>query len=181
MEHLDDEQLLSLTPDRPEAFAVFYRRHERALLGVFIRRAGDPEIAADLAAETFAAALDSLPRYDRSRGPALAWVFGIARNKLLHARDAGRVEDAARRRLGLPGIVHEDEAVECIERLGGDERVTAWLEQLPADQADAVRARILDEETYGRIAARVKCSESVVRQRVSRGLGRLRSIVKESS
>jgi RNA polymerase sigma factor (sigma-70 family) len=180
MDRLDDEELLSLTPERPEAFAAFYRRHERAMLGYFMRRAGDPELAADLSAETFAVALTNVRRYDPSRAPAYAWLFGIARNKLLHALDAGRVEDAARRKLGMPVIVLEDEALERIERLGGDDRVVAWLDQLPSDQADAVRSRIVDEEPYSLIAARVKCSESVVRQRVSRGLGRLRSIVKES-
>jgi RNA polymerase sigma factor (sigma-70 family) len=170
MDRLDDGELLSLTPERPEAFAVFYRRHERMLLGFFMRRTGEPELAADLAAETFAAALTSVRRYEPSRGPALAWLFGIARNKLRRAREAGRVEDDARRRLGMPVIVLEDEAMERIERLGGDERVVAWLEHLPADQAQAVRARIVDEEPYSVIAARVRCSESVVRQRVSRGL-----------
>jgi RNA polymerase sigma factor (sigma-70 family) len=181
MDRLDDDELLSLTTAHPEAFAAFYRRHERMVLGFFMRRTGEPELAADLAAETFAAALSNVRRFDPSRAPALAWLFGIARNKLRRAFEAGQVEDAARRKLGMPVIVLEDEALERIERLGGDERVVAWLERLPTDQAEAVRARIVDEEPYSLIAARIRCSESVVRQRVSRGLGRLRSIVKESS
>ena len=45
MDHLGDDELLALTPRRPEAFAVFYRRHERALLGYLVRRTGDPELA----------------------------------------------------------------------------------------------------------------------------------------
>jgi RNA polymerase sigma-70 factor (ECF subfamily) len=57
MDRLDDDELLALTPRRPEAFAVFYRRHEQALLGWLVRRTGDPELAADLSAETWAAAL----------------------------------------------------------------------------------------------------------------------------
>jgi DNA-directed RNA polymerase specialized sigma24 family protein len=32
-------------PSDPEAFAAFYRRHERLLLGFFMRRTGDPELA----------------------------------------------------------------------------------------------------------------------------------------
>src|SRR3954454_15566783 len=57
MEDWSDEQLLEATPRTPAAFAVFYRRHEGAVLGYFMRRAGNAELAADLAAETFAAAL----------------------------------------------------------------------------------------------------------------------------
>src|SRR5688572_28295880 len=39
----------------PAAFEVFYGRHVESLLGFFARRTHDPELAADLAAETFAA------------------------------------------------------------------------------------------------------------------------------
>jgi hypothetical protein len=35
------------------------------------------------------------------------------------------------------------------------------------------------EQPYGRIAADVRCSESVIRQRVSRGLATLRTIIQE--
>ena len=39
MEDWSDEQLLTATPNTPSAFAVFYRRHEAAVLGYFMRRA----------------------------------------------------------------------------------------------------------------------------------------------
>jgi RNA polymerase sigma factor (sigma-70 family) len=180
MDHLDDDDLLALTPERPEAFGVFYRRHERMVLGFFMRRTGVPELAADLAAETFAAALLHVRRFDPARGPALAWLFGIAQNKLRRAWERGRVENRARRRLGMPVLALDDDAIARIERVSGDDRVDALLGRLPPAQAEAVRARILDEEAYTAIAARVRCSESVVRQRVSRGLATLRSIIKES-
>ncbi len=181
MDRLGDDELLALTPRRPEAFAAFYRRHEPALLGYFVRRTGDPELAADLAAETFAAALLGVKRFDARRGPALAWTFGIAQHKLQRALEKGRVEDRARRRLGLPPLVLEDEALERVARLGGDARVDALLARLPEAQAEAVRARVIEERPYGSIAADVRCSESVIRQRVSRGLATLRAFVEEQS
>jgi RNA polymerase sigma factor (sigma-70 family) len=181
MDRLGDDELLALTPRRPEAFAVFYRRHERVVLAYLMRRTGDPELAADLAAETFAAALLGVRRFDARRGPALAWTFGIAQHKLLRAVEKGRVEDRARRKLGLPPLLLEDEALERVERLAGDARVEELLRRLPAAQAEAVRARVIDEHPYGRIAAAVRCSESVIRQRVSRGLATLRAIVEEQS
>ena len=73
-------------------------------------------------------------------------------------------------------MVMEDDALARIERMGGDERVEALLAHLPAEQAQAVRARIIDERDYPGIAAELACSQSVVRQRVSRGLVTLRSI-----
>ena len=56
-----DEDLLG--SDDPDDFGVFYDRHIRALLGYFARRTGDPEVAADLAAETFASALVARRRF----------------------------------------------------------------------------------------------------------------------
>ena len=46
----------------------------------------------------------------------------------------------------------------------------------------AVRViRALDEQDYAGIAARLRCSESVVRQRVSRGLATLRRLNEEET
>jgi DNA-directed RNA polymerase specialized sigma24 family protein len=59
-------------------------------------RVGSEEVAADLAGETFAAALLACGRYRAGEAPALAWLLGIARNKLRGARDA----DASRSKLG---------------------------------------------------------------------------------
>jgi RNA polymerase sigma factor (sigma-70 family) len=176
---MDDDELLARTLAHPEAFAAFYQQHERALLGFFMRRTGDAELAADLTAETFAAALLNVRRFDSARGSALAWTFGIAQHLLQRAWERRRVEDRARRRLGMPRIELDDAALERIERLGSDERVVALLEQLPPEQARAVRSRVIDEQPYARIAADVRCSESVARKRVSRGLATLRSILEE--
>ena len=176
-----DVDLLARTSLDPDAFGTFYRRWERPVLAYFARRVEAGDLAADLAAETFAVALRSLDRFDKQRGEPAGWLFGIAHHTLARAYRRGRIEDRARRRLGLPVLELADDAVERIERLAGDQRVDELLEQLPAAQAEAVRSRILEEETYPEIAQRLRCSESVVRQRVSRGLSSLRKIVEEKS
>jgi RNA polymerase sigma factor (sigma-70 family) len=53
--------------------------------------------------------------------------------------------------------------------------VDALLERLPAEQRAALEARVLQEREYADIARSLRCSEAVVRQRVSRGLRRLRA------
>ena len=178
---VDDDELLARSARDPAAFGAFYERHERLVLGYFMRRARDPELAADLAAETFAAAFLGARRFRGAGAPASAWLIGIARNILAQSVRRARVEDRARRRLGMEPIVLDDELLERITRLGGDARVAALLARLTPDQSEAVRARVLDEEPYGAIADRLRCSESVVRQRVSRGLAVLRSIYEEES
>jgi RNA polymerase sigma-70 factor, ECF subfamily len=178
---MDDDQLIARTARDPEAFGELYARHESAVLSFLMRRTGDPELAADLAAETFAAALLSVRRYRPGKAPAIAWLLGIARNILLRSIKRRRVEDRARRRLDMPPLPLRDELLDRVERLGADERAAQLLAQLTPEQAQAVRARIIDEEPYAEIASAMRCSESVVRQRVSRGLAVLRDISEEAS
>jgi RNA polymerase sigma factor (sigma-70 family) len=174
-----DEELLAAVDGEPEAFAVFYGRHVRPLLGYLVRRTGDAELAADLCAETFAAALDGLDRFDAGRGPAVGWLYGIARRLLGQSLRRGVVEDRARRRLGMAPLELTDAAIEQIEAEAG-EVATAALDALPSEQREAVRARIVDERDYADIARSTRTSQAVVRKRVSRGLAGLRARMKEN-
>jgi RNA polymerase sigma factor (sigma-70 family) len=166
-----DEDLL-LSGDS-EDFGLFYDRYVDMLLGYFARRAGDPEVAADLTAETFAAALASRRRFRRAKTPAVAWLFGIAQHKLADYRRRGAAEDRMRRRLGIERVPVGDDDRELIAMLGRD---AAWqlIDELPAEQREAVRAHVLDEQPYADIALATDTSEAAVRKRVSRGLGALR-------
>jgi RNA polymerase sigma-70 factor (ECF subfamily) len=177
---LSDDELLASTPRRPEAFGEFYARHEAAVLGFMLRRTGEPELAADLAAEAFAAALVSVRRFKPGPAPAAAWLYGIARHVLLNSVRRRQVEDKARRKLDMAPIELTDELLDRIERHAGNQRVEQLLARLTPEQADAVRARVLADESYPEIAASLRCSESVIRQRVSRGLAVLRQYTEES-
>jgi RNA polymerase sigma-70 factor (ECF subfamily) len=164
------------------AFSVFYRRHLSAVLAFLVRETRDPEAAADLAAEVFAAVLLSSGRYGEQGESATPWVIGIARNKLLMSFRRGRVEARARHRLGYQAVALDDGDLDRIEEIaeGGAGRLVALVEALPAPERNAVRSHVLDERPYGDIATELKCSELVVRKRVSRGLARMRDQLKET-
>jgi RNA polymerase sigma-70 factor (ECF subfamily) len=159
-----------------DAFTRFYREFERPLLRFFWRATGRADLAADLTAETFASALESVDNFDPRLGREDQWLFGIARNVLGKSWRRGRVEASARLRLGLPPLVLDDELIASIERLGetGGEALVE-LARLPEKERDAVRARVIEEREYHEIAVELHCSEAVVRQRVSRGLRTLRA------
>ena len=170
-----DERLLVAAAVDAGAFAEFYGRYERAMLAFFMRRVREPELAADLTAEVFAAALGAAARFRPGGAAAAAWLFGIAQHKLAKSRRRGIVEDKARRRLAMPPLVLADEDIERIEGLaGGGSNVIGLFERLPEGLRAAVGARVLDERSYDEIADQLQCSAAVVRQRVSRGLSRLR-------
>jgi RNA polymerase sigma-70 factor (ECF subfamily) len=172
----DDAQLLALTPSVPDAFDVFFVRHGAALLAYLQRKTGDPDVAHDLTSETFAVALESVARYDPAKGDARGWLFGIARIVLLASYRRQRSEQSARVRAGVAVRDDADAAWDEVER-----RIDAALpslvdgiEELPRAERRAVVARILDEREYAEIAASEQASEAAIRQRVKRGLGRLR-------
>lgn len=171
-----DEVLVQGTP---EQFGEFYERTEGAVLAYFRSRVGGPELAVDLTAECFAQALRSRRRFDPARGPARAWLFGIAGNVLSRSLRRGRVEDRTRRRLGMEPVWLDDEMLARVEELSGTDVVALALEALPSVQREAVRARVVHEQPYEQIAERLSVSEAVVRKRVSRGIATMRARLEE--
>jgi RNA polymerase sigma-70 factor (ECF subfamily) len=159
------------------AFDRFYRRHLSMVVSFSRRAVGDPELAADLTAEVFAAALASCGRYRPDHPTAGPWLLGIANNKLRESLRRGRVQDNVRRRLGMQPLVIDDERLQRVEELAalGTDGLAAAFAALPPDEREAIQARVIDERDYHDIATSLECSRSVVRQRVSRGLARMRA------
>jgi RNA polymerase sigma-70 factor (ECF subfamily) len=178
---MDDSALLRrAAAGDDEAFAAFYRRHLDGVVAYLRRRVAEPEVAFDLTAETFAAAVAGAGSW-RGEGDPAAWLYGIARNKLRESLRRGRVEDVARRRLRLEPVELEDADLAAVELRAdaGTAGLDAWLAALPEPTRRAVVGRVIEEREYAEIAAELACSEQVVRRRVSRGLAALRSRIEE--
>jgi RNA polymerase sigma-70 factor (ECF subfamily) len=159
---------------------AIYDRYLPLVLRWSLRETGNREVAADLAAETFAAALIASPRYRANKGSVGAWLLGIARNKLRESRRRLRVEDSARRRVGLDPAAFGEADFERVEELTSLDTSTLDLfEMLPLELREAVSLRVIEERSYEEIAEQLRCSESLVRQRVSRGLRTMRSKLEE--
>jgi RNA polymerase sigma factor (sigma-70 family) len=133
-------------------------------------------VAADLMAETFAAALTAVhAKREPSGADALPWLLTVARNKLVDSARRAVVEQVSRQRLGMQPLILDDPGLARVEELGSSPEALAALARVPDHQRDAVRARVIDERGYADIARQLGCSEMVVRQRVSRGLRALRT------
>ena len=150
-----DAELLAAALEDGKAFGEFYDRHVAWVLAFFRRRVFEPELALDLAAETFAGALASVAGFEPAVGDAHAWLFAMA------------------------PVAVDDEALATIERLAV-RGALELLDELPPQQRQAVAARHLEGREYTEIALELRCSESVVRKRVSRGLAALRRAALES-
>ncbi len=179
---ISDQQLLGRADRDEQAFAAFYRRHERAVVAFLGRFCGNAELTIDMTAETFARAYAARAKFDPRRGTARGWLLGIARHVLAASLERGRVETDAREQLRMRAIQISDHTARSVERAvleSGDAVVEHWLSEMPESEREAIRLRVLDESSYTKIASELGCSEAVVRQRVSRGLSRLRRTAME--
>lgn len=165
---------------RAEELAELYDRYAEAILAFVVRRTWDPEVAVDILAETFAAALEGRQRFrGRDSDAAAAWLYGIARHQVA---DYYRRDGAQRRALARLGIERRpltDVEYERIEELAGSrelrDRVAGELDALPVDQREAVRLRVIEERGYQALAGTLGITQETARARVSRGLQALRA------
>lgn len=162
--------------DRGVGFGEFYRRHRAAVFAFHGARTREPELAADLTAETFAAAL--LAVHDRSwevPEHPVAWLFTVAHSKCVDSYRRSQVEAAARERLAMERVEVDDADIDRINEIVHSTDFLAHLARLlPAEQFHALTAHFVEGRRYIDIAEELRCSPVVVRMRVSRALKTLR-------
>jgi RNA polymerase sigma factor (sigma-70 family) len=163
---------MALTPDD---YTRLYRRHAQSLLVYFQRRVHEPELARDLLAETFEAAIAAGTSFrGTTDGELSGWLWTIARNTLAEQRRREEGERARAQRLGQSRAALSDREIERIEELAGiaelREAVVQRLAELPDDQREAVRMRVIEDLSYREIATSTGVSLETARARVSRGL-----------
>jgi RNA polymerase sigma factor (sigma-70 family) len=169
-----DATLLGEARSDPRAFRELYERYAEGVHGFHLRRSRDADAAHDLTAETFAQAWLSRARFrDEADGSAGPWLFAIARHVLLASVRRQTLERSACERLGI---------FERLEREPAQvEPADAWLEDLdeafydlPANQRDAIRLRVVADLDYDGVADALGTTPRAARVRVSRGLAALR-------
>jgi RNA polymerase sigma factor (sigma-70 family) len=159
----------------PEDLARLYETQAAGVLRFFARRTLQPDVAIDLVAETFARAFANRAQFrGSSESEAIAWVFGIAHHELSAYFRRGAVERRALAKLGLSVAPLIDADYERVEELA-DLRslrltVSDALAQLTVEHREALRLRVVEEQSYPDIARTLGVSEPTVRARVSRGL-----------
>lgn len=78
----EEELIVSRAVKDPRAFEVLYLKYVDRVYGYLLSRIGSREEAEDLTSQTFLAALEGIAGY-RRQGSFSAWIFGIARRKLI--------------------------------------------------------------------------------------------------
>jgi RNA polymerase sigma-70 factor (ECF subfamily) len=152
--------------------SALYRDVQPALLRYL--RSQEPGAAEDLASETWIAVAEGLHRFSGAERDFRAWVFTIARRRLVDLR-----RSAARRRtvpLAPSELAHhggdgdvEDEAMAALS----SDAALARLRSLPAEQAEIVLLRVLGGLSTDEVARALGKRAGTVRVMQHRALRRL--------
>ena len=163
--------------DAATEFERLYRANVDAVTAYFARRAADPQVVADLTADTFVAAITSFGSFDPRKGTARSWVFGIARRVYAsycetYSQHQHRLQRlAGRRELDL------DQVEQLLNRIDAERAcrdMMAGLAALPERERAVIElvdiARLRPQEA----AAALGLAPGTVRMRLLRARARLR-------
>jgi RNA polymerase sigma-70 factor (ECF subfamily) len=133
-----------------------------------------PGTAEDLASETWLAVIGTIGRFQGNEPAFRAWVFTIARHKVLDwRRRAARrgTEDLPANGL-IEQAAHDDPAADALEGFS-TRAALAEVATLPADQAEAIVLRVVAGLAVDRVADIMGKRPGTVRVLTHRGLRRL--------
>jgi RNA polymerase sigma factor (sigma-70 family) len=119
------------------AFEAFYREHVTLVTRFVARRVADPNVVADLTAEVFLAVIGSAHAYRPSRGPQVAWLYGIARNVIAGERRRAAQEMRVAGRMAGRRLLDDDDIARLEERIDAES---------PGRAAVLALARLSDDE-----------------------------------
>jgi RNA polymerase sigma-70 factor, ECF subfamily len=179
---LSDAELIVVSVHDAEAFCVLYDRWAETLLSFIYRRVGNPEVAADLLAETFATVFEKRSKF-RDRGqPGSAWIYTIAGRQVARYYRRKTVELRAVEKLGITVPSLDQESLVAFERITESDASAGVLlaqaiSQIPPGEREAVQLRVVDDLEYREIASKLNCSVVAARVRVHRGLARLTKLM----
>ena len=170
----DDVLLRRAVKGDDESFTLLYRRHQAALYRFALRMTGNAWAAEEVVQDVFMTLMREPKKYDAGRGAVGAYLFGIARNRVMKHLERLPRELSLEARNGN-GVRASDTAVNAFtpahwaERQERSERVRAAVLELPAEFREAVVLCELEELSYEEAARLSGCPIGTIRSRLHRG------------
>lgn len=167
------EQLVACVARREEgAFAELYDQTSPYVFGILIRMLASREAAEEVAQEVYLQAWRTAGSFDPARGSAWSWLAMMTRSRALDRIRSDRSYGRALDRF-------EQEPVTNLDPEPGDlpqraARVRKALDELPQEQAMALRLAFFAELSHGEIAERTGIPLGTVKTRIRTALMKLR-------
>jgi RNA polymerase sigma-70 factor (ECF subfamily) len=171
-----DASLVERSKSEPGCFGGVYDRHFTAVHGYVAGRLG-PEIADDVAAETFFVAFRKRAGFQAGRGCVRAWLFGIATNLVASYRRAETRRYRALTRMGPEAAAesHEDRVVTGVAAQSLQPHLARALAALSRKERDVVLLVALGDLSHEEVAQALDIPYGTVGSRLNRARRKLRA------
>src|SRR5437773_2910394 len=83
----DDVLLRRAARGDEEAFTLLYRRHQAAMYRFALRMTGNTWAAEEIVQDVFMTLMRDPKKYDATRGPLGAFLYGVARNRVMRSEE----------------------------------------------------------------------------------------------
>jgi RNA polymerase sigma-70 factor (ECF subfamily) len=170
----DDVLLRRAAKGDDASFTLLYRRHQGALYRFALRMSGSPWAAEEIVQDVFMTLMREPKKYDAGRGPVGAYLFGIARNRVMKhlerlPRELSLDEPNGDGTHSAHAAVNSFTPVHWAEQQERSDRVRAAVLELPAEFREAVVLCELEELSYEEAAQLSGCPIGTIRSRLHRG------------
>jgi len=142
------------------AFEALYDRYCRLVYSIALRALNDPNSAEDVVQEAFFRLWERAGQFDGTRGPFVAWLIGVARNRAIDERR----RQSRRLRVEAPGIVEQD-------LLADDGSTDPCLAGVIAEQREAVRDALGTLPVEQRFVLQLAYFQGLTQQEIANTLG----------
>ena len=156
----------------PEAFGQLYDHYQASVYRVIYAQTRSTTLSEDLTADTFFRALRGIHGFKLDAELFPAWLFRIARNRVIDHFKASRNRFEQAHDMSLFEDVADDTDAELVALLNR-ERVRGALAELPASQRRVIELRFLGELSIAEVADLLDATEGAVKQLQLRGLRNL--------
>ena len=170
----DDVLLRRAAKGDEEAFTLVYRRHQAPIYRFALRMTGSAWAAEEIVQDVFMTLIRDPKKYDFRLGTVSAFLYGVARNRVLKYRERLPREVALEEKnedgTG-PGVILKDTVTPAVwaEKRERSAQVRAAVLELPDEFREAVVLCELQDMSYEEAAAIIGCPIGTIRSRLHRG------------
>ena len=173
LQERDDVLLRRSAKGDEDAFAEIYRRYQAPLYRFALRMTGSPWTAEEVVQDIFMTLVREPKKYDPQRGALGAFLYGIARNRVMKQSERAprelpleNTDGTSRANFFATDPMTPAHWAELRERR---EQVRSAVLELPIEFREAIVLCELEEMSYEEAARALECPVGTIRSRLHRG------------
>jgi RNA polymerase sigma-70 factor, ECF subfamily len=180
---MDETDLLNKIRQNPEHFSELFRLYYKPIFGYILRRTGNFDDTADIAAETFLKAFRNINKFRYSGISVKVWLYRIATNEVnLFFRNRQRISAIFEHLITTDKKIFDkyldDDRNELETELQKHHQFMSVLKQLktlPLKYQEVISLRYFEGKDNTEIAEILNINEGTLKSLISRGLEKLRN------